>query len=219
MLFIGWRHLLPLALSVCVSGLCWEAHCIRLLLNTCCPALWPSLTSFFISSPRACPCLIVSPVFLSPLSLSYCVIVNYQHSLIFNGQNMYYLVENLFKSSPCMSTHGHFFYLSVVSGNSLRNISPKNENLLKMYSLSVYPICEWASFFIGTDLKECSITSLAHQWILCSEWVPSEWEFRQLIKTSSNASLYNVLRGRQIFWFTAQLWVNHDLLFSCRCCL
>ncbi len=26
-----------------------------------------------------------------------------------------------------------------------------------------------------TDLEKCSITSLAHQWILCSEWVPSEW--------------------------------------------
>ncbi len=30
----------------------------------------------------------------------------------------------------------------------------------------------------------CSITSLAHQWTLCSEWVPSEWESKQLIKTS-----------------------------------
>ncbi len=28
-------------------------------------------------------------------------------------------------------------------------------------------------FFIGTDLDKCSITSLAHHWILCSEWVPS----------------------------------------------
>ncbi len=25
---------------------------------------------------------------------------------------------------------------------------------------------------------------LAHQWILCCEWVPSEWESRELIKTS-----------------------------------
>ncbi len=30
--------------------------------------------------------------------------------------------------------------------------------------------------FIGTDLEKFSITSLAHQWILCSEWVPSEWD-------------------------------------------
>ncbi len=32
-------------------------------------------------------------------------------------------------------------------------------------------------------LEEFSTTSLA-QWILCSEWVPSEWESKQLIKTS-----------------------------------
>ncbi len=28
--------------------------------------------------------------------------------------------------------------------------------------------------FIRTDLEKCYITSLAHQWMLCSEWVPSE---------------------------------------------
>ncbi len=37
---------------------------------------------------------------------------------------------------------------------------------------------------IRTDLEKISITSLAQQWILCSEWVPSEWESKQLIKTS-----------------------------------
>ncbi len=29
-------------------------------------------------------------------------------------------------------------------------------------------------FFTKTDLEKCRITSLAHQRILCSEWVPSE---------------------------------------------
>ncbi len=39
------------------------------------------------------------------------------------------------------------------------------------------------------DVDECSssdlenLASLAHQWILCSEWVPSEWESKQLIKS------------------------------------
>ncbi len=43
----------------------------------------------------------------------------------------------------------------------------------------------WVCFFIRTDLgKKCSISSLAYQWILCSEWVPSEWESKQLIKVS-----------------------------------
>ncbi len=39
------------------------------------------------------------------------------------------------------------------------------------------------SMLFRTDLEKFSITSLAHQWILCSEWVPSEWESKQLIKT------------------------------------
>ncbi len=30
-------------------------------------------------------------------------------------------------------------------------------------------------FFIRTDLEKFTITSLAHQWIPCSEWVPPEW--------------------------------------------
>ncbi len=59
-------------------------------------------------------------------------------------------------------------------------------NLLKMYSLSGHPRCRWVCFFIWTDLEKCSITAVAHQWILCSEWVPSEWESKQLIKTSQN---------------------------------
>ncbi len=30
-------------------------------------------------------------------------------------------------------------------------------------------------FVSSSDLEKCTITSLAHKWILCSEWVPSEW--------------------------------------------
>ncbi len=39
-------------------------------------------------------------------------------------------------------------------------------------------------FVSSSDLEKCSTASLSHQWILCSEWVPSEWESKQLIKTS-----------------------------------
>ncbi len=39
-------------------------------------------------------------------------------------------------------------------------------------------------FVSSSDLEKCSITSLAQQWILWSEWVPSESESKQLIKTS-----------------------------------
>ncbi len=39
-----------------------------------------------------------------------------------------------------------------------------------------------------------SITSLAHQWILCSEWVPSEWESKQLWKCSkTNYNLQSII--------------------------
>ncbi len=31
-------------------------------------------------------------------------------------------------------------------------------------------------FVSSSDLEKCSITSLSQQWMLCSEWVPSEWE-------------------------------------------
>ncbi len=55
-----------------------------------------------------------------------------------------------------------------------------------MSSPSGHPRCKWVCFFIWTDLKKCSIPSLAHQWILCSEWVPSEWESKQLIKSDNN---------------------------------
>ncbi len=36
-------------------------------------------------------------------------------------------------------------------------------------------------FLVRTDLEKFRLTSLGHQWILCSEWVPSEW-VQKLIK-------------------------------------
>ncbi len=59
-----------------------------------------------------------------------------------------------------------------------RNSSPKNEKSLEMYSLLGQPICKWVCFLIGTYFEKFIITSLAHQWIFCSEWVPFEiWTF------------------------------------------
>ncbi len=31
------------------------------------------------------------------------------------------------------------------------------------------------------DLEKSNITLLAHQWILCSEWVPTEWESKLVL--------------------------------------
>ncbi len=50
---------------------------------------------------------------------------------------------------------------------------------------SSHPRCRWVSFFMRTDLEK-----LIYQWILCSEWVPSEWESKQLIKTSQYVCIF-----------------------------
>ncbi len=63
-------------------------------------------------------------------------------------------------------------------------VHPKIYICLKMISPLRPSKMWWGCFFIRTDLGKFSIISLAHQWILCSEWVPSAWESKQLIKTS-----------------------------------
>ncbi len=41
-------------------------------------------------------------------------------------------------------------------------------------------------FVSSSDLEKLQITSLAHKWILCSEWVPSEWETKTSQSSTSN---------------------------------
>ncbi len=76
----------------------------------------------------------------------------------------------------------------------------KNENLLKMYSSSGHSIFRWVCFFIRTDLKKCVIPYLAHHWILCSEWVPSEWESKQLIKHQSTSNPHPCSPSVNVLW-------------------
>ncbi len=52
-----------------------------------------------------------------------------------------------------------------------------------MYPQAIQDVDEFVS---SSDLEKCSIASLAHHWILWSEWVPSEWESKQLIKHYNN---------------------------------
>ncbi len=59
-------------------------------------------------------------------------------------------------------------------GLHVLNCSPKKKNCWKFTPLRPSNI--------RTDFEKCSIVSLAHQW---SEWVPGEWESKQLIKTSN----------------------------------
>ncbi len=60
-----------------------------------------------------------------------------------------------------------------------RNSSPKNKEICWKcaHPQAIQDVDEFVS---SLDLKKCSIPSLAHQWILCNEWVPSEWESKQL---------------------------------------
>ncbi len=60
--------------------------------------------------------------------------------------------------------------------------------MMKRYSPSHHPRYRGICSFIGTDLENLSITSLAHRLILCSEWVPSEWESKHLIKSNPQSS-------------------------------
>ncbi len=59
------------------------------------------------------------------------------------------------------------------------------------------PRCGWVCFFIRTDLCKCGMTSLSYQRMLCSEWVPSEWESKELIKTSQ----FTFSRNFEVFSF------------------
>ncbi len=53
------------------------------------------------------------------------------------------------------------------------NNSLKNENALKMCSQSIQDVDEFVS---SSDLEKCVSASVSQQWMLCSEWVPSERE-------------------------------------------
>ncbi len=55
------------------------------------------------------------------------------------------------------------------------NSSAKNKNWLKIYSPNVDEF--------NSSLEKIS-RNIAHQWILCSEWVPSDWVSKELKKTS-----------------------------------
>ncbi len=47
-------------------------------------------------------------------------------------------------------------------------------------------------FVSSWGLEKCVSASVSQQWMLCSEWVPSEWESKQLIKTSQSTPLQSI---------------------------
>ncbi len=90
-----------------------------------------------------------------------------------------------------------YIFLSVLlptclPSKSLWYSSSQNENLLTK------GVLRWVYFFIWTDLEKFSITLLNHQRILCSEWVPSELESRQLKKHHNNPHVIHTTPVHQL---------------------
>ncbi len=69
-----------------------------------------------------------------------------------------------------------------------------------MYLPSGYPRCRWVCLFIRTDLEKFSITSLAHQLILFSEWV------------SKHTPLFELSFWRHLFTALVSKWCNAKFL-------
>ncbi len=57
--------------------------------------------------------------------------------------------------------------------------------------------------FAENENEEVSVMSLAHQWILCSEWVPCELESKQLINTSQWSTWHNKQIHQVIILFSS----------------
>ncbi len=87
---------------------------------------------------------------------------------------------------------------------SLKEQFTKKWKFAKLYS-NLYPQAsrDAGEFFSSTNLEKFSIKSFVQQWILCSEWVPSKRESKQLIKkiTSNphhSSPSINVLRSKKL---------------------
>ncbi len=84
-----------------------------------------------------------------------------------------------------------------------RNSIPQDENVLTSCDPKFLKI-------IRTDLEKFSTASFAHQWILCSEWVPSEW-----VQTADKniTTIYNpfsymlIITSQDINQCTGVVWI------------
>ncbi len=78
-----------------------------------------------------------------------------------------------------------FLYCFVVLNKlTIYIVIPKMKICLNCTHPQAHPRHRWVCLRIRRPLEKCSISSLAHQWIPCSEWVPSEWESTTADKTS-----------------------------------
>ncbi len=61
-------------------------------------------------------------------------------------------------------------------------------------------IPEVGEFVPSSDLEKCRIASLTHQWMLCSEWVPSEWD------SDKNITIIHTTPVHQFMFWEAKSW-------------
>ncbi len=75
-------------------------------------------------------------------------------------------------------------------------------------------ISRYICFFIRTDLEKFMVTSLLHQQILCSEWVPSEWQSKQLINMLQyfTSTLHNSRWSINVLWSEKPGVCNEQIL-------
>ncbi len=66
---------------------------------------------------------------------------------------------------------------------------PVSDNMLLVENLAIVHPNIVPSEFSSSDLEKCSLASLSQQWMLYSEWVPSEWESDKNITLSAVLTL------------------------------
>ncbi len=55
-------------------------------------------------------------------------------------------------------------------------------------------------FVSSSDLEKCVSASVSHQWMLCSEWVPSEWESDKNITIIHTTPVHQLTSGEDKSW-------------------
>ncbi len=72
----------------------------------------------------------------------------------------------------------------------------------------------WVYFFIRTDLGKYIITLLDHHCIICSEWVPSEWESKQEIKHCNYPQVIHTTQVHQLMFceLKSSMFVVHKFI-------
>ncbi len=99
----------------------------------------------------------------------------------------------------------------------LKSLITKKDSLPQKWKCQDPSKMQMSWFLNYIFFGEISITSLAHQCILCSEWVPSEWESIQLIKTSiCFTQLQSISRlMMDLFLTNMQLFISQEVNWCC----